>query len=71
MALLPDGKLRHYIENRNEDPLAAAFDMDETTSDDTIMLHDYAQGQYCMDKVKKMIKLLQRIKIKKKVFFIF
>lgn len=50
LALLPDGRLRHYILNTEDDEsdaFAAADDIQETT-----MQYDYEQGQYCMDKVQ-------------------
>lgn len=51
LALLPNGKLRHYIRN-SEDDDADAFDLEEATKEDgSMMLYDYAQGLYCMDKV--------------------
>ncbi|XP_055301144.1 probable G-protein coupled receptor Mth-like 5 [Sitodiplosis mosellana] len=48
LALLPDGRLRHYIQNSDDDD-NAAFDSDVEKSEET-MLYDYAQGQYCMDR---------------------
>lgn len=45
LALLPDGRLRHYIQNPDQDdPLPA----DEKSLP---MHYDYDQGRYCMDKV--------------------
>lgn len=46
MALLPDGKLRHYISHPDADD---AFDTDDGSKPNT--LWDYASGKYCMDKV--------------------
>lgn len=65
LALLPDGSLRHYIQNPEDDE-ADAFsidDMDKTR--ETMMLHDYAQGQYCMDKVNCFEIVLMRSIISK------
>lgn len=50
LALLPDGRLRHYIQNSDDDE-SEAFNIDAGKAEET-MLHDYAQGQYCMDKVR-------------------
>lgn len=45
LALLPDGKLRHYIQHPDA---GDAFDSDDDSKN---TLWDYAQGKYCMDKV--------------------
>lgn len=59
LALLPDGKLRHYIQDSDA---GDAFDLDE--SEGMNNLWDYAQGKYCMDKVnKKKIQLLFAIEL--------
>lgn len=44
MALLPNGKLRHYVQHPDED----VFDFD--SSDEAVQFWDYEQGKYCMDK---------------------
>ncbi|XP_031634122.1 probable G-protein coupled receptor Mth-like 5 [Contarinia nasturtii] len=48
LALLPDGTLRHFIQ-KPEDDVGDAFISDSDKLEE-IMLHDYPQGQYCMDK---------------------
>lgn len=50
LALLPDGKLRHYIQHPDADDV---FDTDDGSKANTMW--DYAQGKYCMDKVSVSI----------------
>lgn len=50
LALLPDGKLRHYIQHPDADD---AFDTDDGSKPNT--LWDYAQGKYCLDKVSMSV----------------
>lgn len=48
LALLPDGKLRHFI----QDPDAIdAFDVE--VGDGKNNYWDYSQGKYCMDRVRQ------------------
>lgn len=47
MILLPDGRLRHYIKNPDEDD--AAFYV-SYSSPNKPMYFDYEQGKYCMEK---------------------
>lgn len=49
LILLPDGKLRHYIKNPDDedDLFEKHFEKDESP-----LYYDYPQGQYCMDKVR-------------------
>lgn len=49
LALLPDGKLRHFIKSPDEDD-SVAFENDEI-SKSASRSYDYESGQYCMDKV--------------------
>lgn len=44
LALLPDGTLRHFSQNNDHE--GDAFHDESHKSS-----HDYAPGQYCMDKV--------------------
>lgn len=48
LALLSDGVLRHFIQNVDDHESDAFHGESDKNS---IMLHDYAPGQYCMDKV--------------------
>lgn len=54
LALLPDGKLRHFIKNPDLDDDANdnIQQMDDSKSDEpSPWVHDYIQGKYCMDMV--------------------
>lgn len=53
LALLTDGTLRHYIRHPDDDDSDAFIMEDEKDGEN--MLHDYAQGKYCMDKVRTYI----------------
>lgn len=46
MHLLPDGRLRHFVKNPNDDDDFSVRHLDE----DAAFAYDYSQGQYCMDK---------------------
>lgn len=49
LALLPDGKLRHFIKSPDEDD-SVAFEEDEAAKSAS-RSYDYEPGKYCMDKV--------------------
>lgn len=57
LVLLDDGKLRHYTNsNAEEDELYEHTDYDADLDDERKSLfHDYAAGQYCIDKVSKSV----------------
>lgn len=46
LALLPDGRLRHYIQNPDDDNLGLPGEEKSTP-----LHYDYDQGRYCMEKV--------------------
>lgn len=46
---MPDGKLRHYIKNPDDED---DFHQKHLEKDASPLYYDYEQGQYCMDKVK-------------------
>ncbi|XP_037949507.1 probable G-protein coupled receptor Mth-like 5 isoform X2 [Teleopsis dalmanni] len=49
LVLLEDGKLRHYTNTEEEEYDQSKFE-DEFDEDNQPLYHDYAQGQYCIDK---------------------
>lgn len=51
LALLPDGRLRHYIQNPDSDD-SDAFNIDMDNVKESFPMHDYSQGKYCMDRVR-------------------
>lgn len=58
LVLLEDGKLRHYTntEEEDEEQLGVKTDYDEDTLEEhKPHYYDYEQGQYCLDKVTKVI----------------
>lgn len=58
LVLLEDGKLRHYTntEEEDEEQLGVKTDYDEDTLEEhKPHYYDYEQGQYCLDKVTKLI----------------
>lgn len=49
--ILPDGKLRHFIKNPDDEDDFHQRDNQESTP----YYYDHEQGQYCMEKVIKFV----------------
>lgn len=45
--LLPDGRLRHFVKNPDNDD---DFSVRHLDNEDAAISYDYSQGHYCMDK---------------------
>lgn len=48
---MPDGKLRHYIKDPDDDNVNDDLSIQKLNKDTDPMFYDHDQGQYCMDKV--------------------
>lgn len=48
LVILPDGKLRHFIKNLDDEDDFHQKDNEQSTP----YFYDHEQGQYCMEKVK-------------------
>lgn len=53
LVILPDGKLRHFIKNLDDEDDFHQKD----NKDSTPYFYDHEQGQYCMDKVNLILML--------------
>lgn len=51
LVILPDGKLRHFIKNPDDEDDFHQRDNQESTP----YYYDHEQGQYCMEKVIKFV----------------
>lgn len=52
---MDDGKLRHYIfEGKQQTKMTVSDEVDENDEQNDTLYHDYQQGQYCYERVRKL-----------------